>query len=281
MSRFEEITAEMGLLQTYTYNNSNAEGGSIETYYTVSNLATPVSQPDTSDINKFVTTDTREGDDNVVVVGDGDFGFDYSTQEVREEQEAIFNPSLAIGRDGAYVANINAANTTRAVAAQTIAFDSDGNGSLTESGGDPDYLRTSELAFADKIANGEDISVKDYINAVGQYEGGKINSDGNAAAKAADPNTIYNYQMSSEEEAVINAFETATMDNYLDQIIRTPARSVQKSQSSDDQIISQQINSTQDTGQSQGGLKIEFPELQAAATLSDSDYNAIINSIVK
>lgn len=281
MSRFEEINAEMGLLQTYSYNNSDAEGGSLETYYTVADRITPISQPDTSDINKFVTTDTREDDDNIIVVGDDDFGFDYSTQDVREEQQATFNPSLAIGRDGAYIANIKSANANREVATQLLALDSDGNGSLTESGGDPDYLRASELAFADKIANEEDISVKDYINAVGQYEGGKINPDGNVEAKAADPNTVYNYQMSDQEAAVIDAYETATMDNYLDQIIRTPARSAQRSQSSDEQIISQQINSTQQKVDSQGGLKVEYPELQAAATLSDDDYNAIINSIVK
>lgn len=281
MSRFEELNEEMGMLKTYTYNNSNAEGGGLDTYYNVSDVVTPVSQPDTTDINKFVTTDTKEDDDNVVVVGDDDFGFDYSTQDVREEQQATFNPSLAIGRDGAYIANITNANSSRAVATQLLALDSDGNGSLTESGGDPDYIRTSDLAFADKLANDEDISVKDYINAVGQYDGGKINPDGNAEAKAADPNAVYNYEMSDQEAAVIDAYETATMDNYLDQIIRTPSRAAVRSQPSDEQIISQQINSTQDEVDSQGGLKVEYPELQSASTLSDEDYNAIINSILK
>ena len=184
-----------------------------------------------------------------------------------------------LGLDGTYIANIKKANLDREVNAGLVQEGADRNTSLTTEGGDPDYLRTNEIAFQDRLDAGEDVPTTDYIKAVGQYEGSRLNPDGNEEAKRANPDTIYNYEMSEEEERVHNVYEQVTVENYAQTILGNSVKGLNY-----EQVKNQQLNSKREetsSGQVVGSRALETPEARAAGSLSDDDYNAIINSILK
>lgn len=276
-SSFDEITDSMNLTKVTTPTNNDAKGGTFDTFFTVADAVVNSPANNTSTINKFNTTNTVEEDEEVIVNGDEDSGFDFARQSIRVEQEAVFDPQEMLGLDGTYIANIKKANTDRLLSVGLVQEGADGNTSLTTTGGDPDYLRSNEIAFQDRLDAGEDISTTEYIKAVGQFDGSRINPDGNEDAKKADENAVYNYQMTQEEERVHRVYEDATVENYTQTILGNTVKSLDFNQTT-----KQQLNSTkEDTNETAEGLRFETPEARAAVKLSDNDYNAIINSILK
>jgi|SaaInlV_120m_DNA_3_1039746.scaffolds.fasta_scaffold02971_5 hypothetical protein len=276
-SAFDQITDDMNLTKVTTEKGNDAKGGNFDTFFTVADAVLDSPANNTTTINRFNTVNTIEENDEVIVKGDDDSGFDFSTQNIKVETEAVFDPQEMLGLDGTYIANIRKANAYRASAASLVQEGSDRNTTLTATGGDPDYLRSSEIAFQDRLDAGENISTTEYIKAVGQFDGSRINPDGNEAAKAADENAVYNYEMSKEEERVHRVYENVTVENYTQTILGNSVKDLNQKQT-----VNQQLNSTkEDTNKRAEGLRFETPEARVATTLSDNDYNAIINSILK
>tara|TARA_B100002019_G_scaffold18243_1_gene14237 strand:+ start:1974 stop:2816 length:843 start_codon:yes stop_codon:yes gene_type:complete len=280
MSRFDELTEDMGLTKTFSPIDSDAKTGSFETFFTVADVIVPTPANDTTTINRFTTINTVEEDEEVLVNGDEDSGFDFSRQDIKTEQEALFDPAEMLGLDGTYIANIKKANLDREINAGLVQEGADRNTSLTTEGGDPDYLRTNEIAFQDRLDAGEDVPTTDYIKAVGKYEGSRLNPDGNEEYKKANPeDAIYNYEMSEEEERVHNVYEQVTVENYTQTILGNTVK-----EQNYEQVKNQQLNSTKEktsSGQVVGSRALETPEARIATSLSDENYNAIINSILK
>ena len=75
-------------------------------------------------------------------------GLIFLDKDIKVEQEALFDPAEMMGLDGTYIANIKKANVDRDKC-WSCAEGADRNTSLTTEGGDPDYLRTNEIAFQD------------------------------------------------------------------------------------------------------------------------------------
>lgn len=282
MSKFDELTEDMGLTKTFTPIDSDAKTGSFETFFTVADVIVPTPANDTTTINRFTTVNTVEEDEEVLVNGDEDSGFDFSRQDIKTEQEALFDPAEMLGLDGTYIANIKKANVDREMNAGLVQEGADRNTSLTTEGGDPDYLRTNEIAFQDRLDAGEDVPTTDYIKAVGKFEGSRLNPDGNEEYKKANPDAIWNYEMTEEEERVHNVYEQATVENYTQTILGNTVK-----EPNYEQVKDQQLNSTKEktsstsSGQIVGSVALETPEARIATSLSDDDYNAIINSILK
>jgi hypothetical protein len=280
MSKFDELTENMGLTKTFSPIDSDAKTGSFETFFTVSDVLVPTPANDTTTINRFTTINTIEEDEEVLVNGDEDSGFDFSRQDIKTEQEALFDPAEMLGLDGTYIANIKKANVDREINAGLVQEGADRNTSLTTEGGDPDYLRTNEIAFQDRLDAGEDVPTTDYIKAVGKYEGSRLNPDGNEEYKKANPeDAIYNYEMSEEEERVHNVYEQVSVENYTQTILGNTVKELNF-----EQTVNQQLNSTKEktsSGQVVGSRALETPEARIATSLSEENYNAIINSILK
>ena len=83
-------------------------------------MIVPTPANDTTTINRFATINTIEEDEEVLVNGDEDSGFDFSRQDIKVEQEALFDPAEMMGLDGTYIANIKKANVDREISAGLV-----------------------------------------------------------------------------------------------------------------------------------------------------------------
>ncbi len=218
MSNFDRLNSEMGLLETRTYNNTDAKSGTLDTFYNTSRINPTVTTQDTSGINRFILDSDEVEDEELLVDGEDDTGTGYTiTSQKRNVKEvATFDPSTAVGRDGNYIQNIRVASAYRDVGASIIALDDNGDASLGETGGDEDYLRTGEIAF-DSTKDSGGPSAVDLANNLGKYKDSRI--DENAAAV---------YTVSDEEKELLTTYENLTVENALESLIEGPYKSIIK-----------------------------------------------------